>query len=191
MNMKIYLIVIIVSLAAIIAFLYRTIPFDPGVSSSLQAAGVIGALIISIITLGIAYNEYKHHKNAANTNLICQYMHRYANDKYVLKMKKYILETAVLDEEGRIIGFNKNAKPSYVPKIFEKEAFMCIFQELQLCIDAKMIPREKAIEYFGYYASVFHRIKEYHSDLTDYYNENYWKDYLTFVNSIDPNFHKL
>ncbi len=190
MNMKTYLIVIIVSLAAIITFLYRTIPFDPGISSSLQAAGVIGALIISIVALGIAYNEYQDHKSAANTNLICQYMHRYATDKNVLKMKKYILQTAVLDEQGRIIGFNKNAKPSYVPKIFEKEAFMSIFEELELCIDAGMIPRKKAIEYFGYYASVFHRIKEYHSDLTDYYNENYWKDYLNFVNNIKPDFHK-
>ena len=189
--MRNYIIAFIVSFVAIIWILCRIIPYDPSISSSLQATGVIGALIISIIALIIAYNEYRQHKTTAKTNLICQYMHRYATDENVLKIKKYILETAVFDAEGRIIGFNKHAKPSYTPKIFEKEAFMSIFEELQLCIDAKMISKEKAIEYFGYYASIFHRIEGFHSDITDYNNKHYWEDYLNFVNNIREDFHLL
>ena len=66
---------------------------------------------------------------------------------------------------------------------------MHVFEELQLCIDAKMISQSAAIDLFGYYVSVFHQIEEYHSDITDYHNENYWKNYLKFANSIPEGFH--
>ena len=174
--------------AILLGLLYYFIPLEPNVSNSLQAIGVFGALVISAIALFYAIKEYRQHKKAAETSLICQYMHRYATDENVQKIKKYILEKGLKDENGYIVGFDDKAVTNE-PTILEKEQFMMVFEELQQCIDAKMIPLDTAIELFGYYVSVFHRIEKFHSDITDYDNEKFWNYYLKFANSIKPDFH--
>ena len=52
-----------------------------------------------------------------------------------------------------------------------------------------MIDKDVVIDLIGYYIGIFHRIKEYHSDITDYNEERYWKYYLKFVRSIPDNFY--
>ena len=190
MNKYVLIFIAIVIVLLAIAVPTYFFPYDSNVSSSLQAIGVCGALLISIIALIYAVMEYRQHKKAAETTLICQYIQRYANDKNTQVMEKYILEAALIDEKtGQIIGFNKNAKVSYTPSIYEKEMYMHIFEELQLCIEAKMIPHSVALNLFGYYLSVFHQIEEFHSDITDYNNRNYFEYYLKFAESIPPKFY--
>ncbi len=189
MNKFVVLLLIIIEIAFIGILLYF-FPYASEVSSSLQAIGVCGALLISLVALVYAVLEFQHHKKSAATALICQYIQRYANDKNTQLVQQYILETALIDEKtGKIVGFNKEAKPSYTPSIRQKELFMHVFEELQLCIDAKMISQSTAIDLFGYYVSVFHQIEEFHSDITDYYNENFFRNYLKFANSIPEGFH--
>ena len=72
----------------------------------------------------------------------------------------------------------------------EKEIFMHFFEEIQLLIDKGMVDKDVIIDLIGYYAGVFHRIEEFHADITDYDNEDYWKYYLKFVKSIPDKFYK-
>lgn len=190
-QLKYYLIAFLsIIIIALLQVKYHFFPWSEEVSNGLQALGVFAALVVSIIALVYAKKEYKNHKKSAETTLICQYMHRYSTDKSIQLVQQYILDAALIDHNtGQIIGFNKDAKDIYVPSIREKELFMHVFEELQLCIDAKMISQSAAIDLFGYYVSVFHQIEEYHSDITDYHNENYWKNYLKFANSIPKGFH--
>ena len=185
-----YVLIFLAIVIVLIAIPTYFFPYDTKVSSSLQAIGVCGALLISIVALIYAVMEYRQHKKVAETTLICQYIQRYANDRNTQVMEKYMLEAAQIDEKtGQIIGFNKDAKVSYTPSIYEKEMYMHIFEELQLCIDAKMIPLSVAHNLFGYYLSVFHQIEEFHSDITDYNNKNYFEYYLKFANSLPPKFY--
>lgn len=165
------------------------IPFTVEWSNSLQAVAVIGALVVSGIALIYAKLEYDHHKKSEKTALLCQYLQRYANDPIIIKITNYILETALLDEEENIIGFDKSKKSKNIPSIREKEMFMHFFEEIQLLIDAKMIEQNVIVDLIGYYIGIFHRIKEYHQDITDYENEKYWKYYLKFVRSIPDDFY--
>ena len=183
------LFIIIIIAVPVIILVSQYFPYDTVESNRLQAAGVVCASIVSCIALVYAIMEYSQHKNASETTLICQYMHRYATDVNVQKIKQYILEKGLKDENGYIVGFDEKAETSYEPTVLEKEQFMMVFEELQQCIDAKMIPLRKAIELFGYYVSVFHRIEKFHLGITDYDNEKFWRYYLKFANSIDKDFH--
>lgn len=104
-------------------------------------------------------------------------------------MEDYILETALLDEKDTIIGFDKSKASSNKPSIWEKEMFMHFFEEIQLLINDNMIDKDMVIKLIGYYVGVFHRIEDYHSDITDYNEEKYWEYYLQFVRSIPDNFY--
>ena len=190
-ELKYYLICFVsVIIVALLQAKYHFFPWSEEVSNCLQALGVFAALVVSIIALVYAKKEYKNHKKSAETTLICQYMHRYSTDKNIQAVQQYILDAALIDQKtGQIIGFNKDAKDINVPSVREKELFMHVFEELQLCIDAKMISQSTAIDLFGYYVSVFDQIEEYHSDITDYHNENYWKNYLKFANSVPKEFY--
>lgn len=190
MKKYIYIFLFVIIVLLISGLLYFFIPMESNISNSLQAIGVFGALIISIIALVCAIMEFIQHKKEARTTLICQYMHRYATDENVQKIKQYIHEKSRKDEDGYIEGFDDNAKTTYEPTSLEKEQFMLVFEELQLCIDANMIPLKKAIDIFGYYVSVFHYIPKFHSGVTDYEDENYWKHYLKFANSIQEDFYR-
>jgi len=166
------------------------VPFDTRWSNSIEALAVSLALIISGGALFYAKREYEHNKKSERTALLCQYLQRYANDQYIKKIEDYILETALLNGEERIIGFDKSKSPSYIPTIWEKEMFMHFFEEIQLLIDDNMIDKDVVIDLIGYYIGIFHRIEDYHADITDYNEEKYWKYYLKFVRSIPDSFYE-
>ena len=68
--------------------------------------------------------------------------------------------------------------------------FMHFFEEIQLLIDENMIDKDVLIALIGYYVGLFHRIEDFHSDITDYNDERYWKYYLKFVRSIPEDFYE-
>lgn len=166
------------------------IPFDTRWSDSIQALAVSSALIISGVALFYSKREYEHNKKSGKTTLLCQYLHRYATDPCVKKVEDYILEMALLDERENIIGFDKSKSPSSKPTVWEKEMYMHFFEEIQLHIDDNMIDKDVVIDLIGYYIGIFHRIEEYHADVTDYNEEKWWKYYLKFVRSIPDSFYK-
>ena len=174
---------------ALLLFIAWTVPFDTKWSNSIEALAVSTALIISGGALFYAKREYEHNKKSERTALLCQYLQRYASDPNIKKMEDYILETASLDKDDRIVGYDNSKFPSYTPTVWEKEMFMHFFEEIQLLIDENMIDKDVVIDLIGYYIGIFHRIKEYHSDITDYNEERYWKYYLKFVRSIPDNFY--
>ena len=181
------LVIIVVAIIGIVTYFY---PCNTDESNRLQAAGVFFASIVSFIALVYAIMEYAQHKKAARTTLICQYMNRYSTDKNAQAVQQYILDAGLTDKKtGRIIGFNSDAKVKHVPTVRQMELFMHLIEELQLCIDEKMISKDTAIKLFGYYVCVFHRIPEFHKDITDYEEEEYWHYYLKFANSIPEDFH--
>ena len=67
--------------------------------------------------------------------------------------------------------------------------FMHYFEEIQLLIDDNMVDKNMIIDLIGYYIGIFHRISEYHEDISDYDDERYWKYYLKFVKSIPEEFY--
>ena len=71
--MKKYVILFLL-MAVILGVICYSFPYEASVSNSLQATGVIGALIISTIALVYAVKEYQHHKKATEATIICQYM---------------------------------------------------------------------------------------------------------------------
>ena len=164
-------------------------PISPEWSNFIQAIAVTLALLVSGIALYYAKKEYDHHKNSEKTAILCRYLQRYANDSNIIINTNYILETALLDKDETIIGFDSRKKPKYIPTVREKEMFMHFFEEIQLLIDAKMIEKDVIIDLLGYYIGIFHRVKEYHQDITDYDDDRYWKYYLKFVRSIPDDFY--
>lgn len=188
MKIKIFipLALICVTLLCIIVW---TGPFDTRWSNSIEALAVSIALFISGGALFYAKREYEHNKKSERTALLCQYLQRYSNDPCIKKMEEYIMETALLDENEVIIGFDKSKVPSIQPSLWEKEMFMHFFEEIQLLIDDNMINKDVVIDLIGYYIGIFHRIEDYHADITDYNEERYWKYYLKFVRSIPDNFY--
>lgn len=150
---------------------------------SLEAFSVMGAFIVSGIALLYAIQEFEHHKRNDRTTLLCQYLHRYATDENIKNVIDYINNTALLDADGNIIGVNYDTLSNYPtpPTQREKEMFMHFYEEVQMLINSKMINGEDAIDLLGYYCGVFHKIKEYHQDITDYEDEKYWKKYLKFA----------
>ena len=184
--MKIHYLILIFIVVLIISFSFYFIPFDEEWSYSLQTIAVILALFVSSVALWYARKEYNQHKKSEKTALLCQYLQRYSNDLNIKKVEEYILNTALLDGDKNIVGYDNNKKTDYIPTIREKEMFMHFFEEIQLLIDDDKIDREVVIDLIGYYVGIFHRIKEFHQNITDYEDERYWKYYLKFVKSI-PN----
>ncbi len=158
---------------------------------ALEAFSVTGALCVSGVALWYAKKELEHHKKNDKTNLLCQYLHRYANDKFITRIVCYINDVALLDESGNIIGFDSNKEIKCPPTQREKEMFMHFYEEIQMLIESDMMEKSTAIDLMGYYCGIFHRIKEFHQDLTDYYDERYWKKYLTFANSIPDDYYAI
>ena len=165
------------------------LPISTEWSSFLQAIAVTVALLISGGALYYAKKEHELHKKSENITILCQYLQRYTNDPYIKKLEDYILDMALFDEDENIIGFDSKKQPGNTPTIWEKEMFMHFFEEIQLLIDNKVIDKNIVIDLIGYYVGIFHRIKEYHQDITDYDNERYWKYYLKFVKSIPDEFY--
>lgn len=153
-------------------------------SGSLQAFAVVGALLISLFALIYAKKEYEYHKKCERTTLLCTYLDRYANTETIRKVICYILDTAVLDEKGNIVGMDPDKPSDSVPMLREKELFMHFFEEIQLQINNGMIDKNDAFDLMGYYCGIFHRVEGYHRDITDYDDERYWKYYLQFARSI-------
>ena len=174
-----FILIVAFCLVIIISWIIFKKP-DP---QKLEAYAVTGAFIVSSIALFYAILEFEHHKNNDRTVLLCQYLHRYATDENIKNVLDYINKTALFDEDYNIIGFNdeKFSKYHNPPTLREKEMFMHFFEEVQMLIDSKIIKGEDAIELMGYYCGVFHKIKEYHQDITDYDDEKIWKKYLTFA----------
>ena len=182
-------VVVVVIIAIIILSKYDIIPTALPWSNFIEAVSVALALLVSYRALTYAKKEYTHHKRSEKTTLLCQNLQRYSNDPYVKKLEDYILECALLDEEGNIIGFDKTKEATNPPCLWEKEMFMHFFEELQLLIDEDMIDKNVIIDLIGYYVGIFHRIPEFHQDITDYEDERYWKYYLKFVRSIPDDFY--
>ena len=145
MKTKIFipLALICVTLLCIIVW---TGPFDTRWSNSIEALAVSIALFISGGALFYAKREYEHNKKSERTALLCQYLQRYSNDPCIKKMEEYIMETALLDENEVIIGFDKSKVPSIQPSLWEKEMFMHFFEEIQLLIDDNMINKDVVTE---------------------------------------------
>lgn len=181
---------VVLSMIVLICFIGGVhFPISPEWSNFIQAIAVTLALLVSGIALYYAKKEYDHHKKSEKTALLCQYLQRYANDPYVKKIEDYILDTVLLDDNENIIGFDKRKTSNNIPTLWEKEMFMHFFEEIQLLIDDKMIEKDVIVDLIGYYIGIFHRVKEYHQDITDYDDERYWKYYLRFVRSIPDDFY--
>ena len=184
------LLLVIVTLLIAISANAGVFPFKEEWSNTIEAIAVTGALLVSGFALFYAKKEYDDHKKSEKIALLCQYLHRYANDPNIKKVEDYILESALLDEEKDIVGFDKSKIPSNVPSVWEKEMFMHFFEEIELLIEGKMIERDDVIDLIGFYGGVFHRVSEFHKDISDYDVEDYWKYYLRFVKSIPDSFYK-
>lgn len=167
---------------------FNVLPLESDWSSSIQAFAVAGALIVSTAALIYAKREYNHNKKSEKTALLCQYLQRYSDSPLLKKAEEYILESSKVDNNGKIVAFDNNKQANNPLSVREKERFMHFFEELQLLIDNKMLEKETVIKMMGYYIGVFHKIEEFHKDVTDYDDERYWGYYLKFVRSIPDNF---
>lgn len=184
----------LILITAIVVIFILTFAFT--YPQSLEAIAVTGASIVSILALWYARKEFEHHKKNDRTTLLCQYLHRYATDENIKKVIDYINDTALLDADGDIIGLDnkklkelaKKSKSSSLPTQREKEMFMHFYEELQMLIDSNMLEDTVTIDLLGYYCGKFHNIKEYHQDITDYDNKNYWERYLRLANSSYEHF---
>lgn len=179
------IITLLVFLVASVPFIGGSIPFEQKWSNTIEAIAVTIALVISGLALLYAILEYNQHKKIEKTALLCKYLQRYANDPIIRKVTDYILNTALFDENGnKITGFNESKALINAPTITENELFMRFFEEIQLLIDDDLLDGDNAVYLMGYYCEVFHRIKEYHKNITDYEDKRFWGTYLKFANSI-------
>jgi len=191
-NIILPLIIVIVALLIIIAsssFIGGIVPFEEKWSNTIEAISVTIALIISIVALIYAVMEYNQYKNSEKTNLLCQYLHRYAKDPSIMKITDYILQTAELDENGNIIGFDKTKTPETVPSVRDKEGFMSFFEQMELHIENNMLDRDNVNDLMCFYAGIFDKYKEFRTDITDYNKDKYWEHFHAFVKGIPKDFY--
>lgn len=183
------IITLLVFVVASVPLVGGNVPFEEKWSNTIEAIAVTVALVISGLALLYAVLEYNQHKKIEKTTLLCQYLQRYASDPIIRKVTEYILDTALLDEKGnKIVGFDESKTSKNTPTLTEKEMFMRFFEEIQLLIEDKLLDGDKAIYLMGYYCDVYHRIDEYHGDISDYNDEETWGTFLKFANSIPEGF---
>lgn len=182
-----------IPIAVFLAFFVILCGFLHNKPTTLEAFSVTGAFCVSGLALCYAILEFEHHKKNDKTTLLCQYLHRYATDDNIKQIIEYVNNTASLDKNGNIIGIDNNklaefSKSFSLPTQREKEMFMHFYEELQMLIDCNMVEGDVAIDLLGYYCGIFHRIKEFHQDITDYDDEKYWEKYLRFAKSSSDYF---
>ena len=102
-------------------------------SDILSALVSLGTLIVAGYSAWYAQKEYNKHLEEERTKLLCEYNHRYSTDKYVECVIEWMLQIAIMSEDGNIKGVNRQIKNS-PPNIHQKEMFMRFFEELQLQI---------------------------------------------------------
>jgi len=153
-----------------------------------QAFAALGTFLVSCIAICYAYKEYKLHLDINRTAMLTKYLERFTKDENIKAVTAYIIAKSKTDEKGNITGFD-NEKQVESPSVNQKEMFMHFFEEIQLLVERKVVNADDTIELTGYYAGIFHRIKEFREDVTDYDNKQFWNYYLNFVNSIPDSFY--
>ena len=183
------LLMVIVTLLIVISATAGALPFNEEWSNTIEAIAVTGALLVSGFALWYAKKEYERHKVSEKTTILCQYLQRYDSDPIIRQMTDYILETAKLDENGDIIGFDNSKIPTKIPSVRDKEIFMHFFEQLEMHIENGMLERKEVNDQLCFYAGIFHRFEEFHADITDYDDERYWHYFHSFVNNIPKDFY--
>lgn len=134
--------------------------------------GVLGGLI-----------EYFRRRRQAMYGVLSEYNHRYANDKNIEAVSKYL------------IGYLEGKEDSRPPSIYEKEMFLRFFEELQYQIDKGRIKKECVENFFVYYAVAAAMVPEFVQGM-ELENDNYdiWKYYrklvITFRDSMETSIAK-
>ena len=180
---------VIVTLLIVVSTTAEALPFDEKWSNTIEAIAVTGALLVSGIALWYAKNEYDDHKKSERTKILCKYLQWYDSNPVISKMTDYILEMAKLDKDGNIIGIDKSKTPKTIPSLRDKEIFMHFFEQLEMHIENNMLNRKEVNDHFCYYAGIFHKFPEFHEDITDYDNDNFWHYYHSFVDNIPKDFY--
>lgn len=142
-----------------------------------------GTLLVALFSALYVKKEYDKHIEEERTKLLCEYNHRYSVDKHIECVIEWMLQIAIMDESGNIIGVNRQIK-NIPPNIHQKEMFMRFFEELQLQIEKRKLNKQDVKKLFSYYALVFDKIEEYHCDITDY-NKIEWETFRNFVKQMN------
>lgn len=91
-------------------------------------------LLVAIISLSIAYYEYRCHKKDKKSEVLSKYSERYSNSEYIQLVVSYCIV--------------KNPKK---PTLAQKEMFLRFFEELEEMIELKYLDEKLVDDYFSYY----------------------------------------
>lgn len=121
--------------------------------------GVVGGVI-----------EYFRRRKHAMYEVLSEYNDRYANDKNIEVVSKYL------------IGYLEGKEDSRPPTIYEKEMFLRFFEELQYQIDKGRIKKECVENFFVYYAVAAAMVPDFvHGMELENGNSEIWKYYRKLV----------
>lgn len=145
----------------------------------LSSIANIGIFVTSLAAALFAVLEYNRHKQEQRTKLLCEYNQRYSTDRNIESIIEWMLQIALTNDEGDIIGVNKNIKNN-PPGIHKKEMFMRFFEELYMQIKDGRLNENNIKRMFSYYALRFATYEDFRSDIKDYEKDE-WSDFREFV----------
>jgi hypothetical protein len=147
-----------------------------------SALGGMLSGITAAIGVFYAILQYRSYQDSRKTELLCTYNQRYAADKSIEKVIKWILKTAKLDENGKIVGKDPNTVLGVeIPDIYDKEMFMRFFEELNVQINKGLLQKEDTLRLFAAYALIFDEYSSFREDITDYDDRTVWSNYHDFI----------
>ena len=127
--------------------------------------------------------QYQSYLKDKKNNQLSIYNKRFAEDKYIAKVTKWMINSAKYDENGRIVGKNKEKiiKEEETPDTYDKEMFMRFFEELNVQINNHLLNEEDTLRLFAYYALVFDEYKSFREEITDYDKDDLWMNFHKFI----------
>ena len=161
--------------------MFMGIPFLKGVDFSNLGEMLSGfATAIAVFYAIVQYWSYNKDEKIRTLN---EFNQRYATDKSIEKVVRWMLRTALYDENGKIVGKDPEKNDGNIPEVFDKELFMRFYEELNFLIDKHLLNEEDTLHFFAYYALVFDEYASFREDITDY-DSDQWTNFHSFINRI-------
>ena len=126
---------------------------------------------VAVIAACYAIQEYKNHREALRTKLLCEYNQRYSTDSNIRTMLDWMQKVAITDNDGDIVEVNLD-NCNYSPDINTQELFMRFFEEIYMQINERNLDAEKVYDLFSYYTLKYDQFNDYHKKVTDYTSRN-------------------
>lgn len=131
-------------------------------------------ILLSLLSILWIIKEYYAYKRREEANVLSSFNQRYSTDKNIQAVVEYLM---MYEDIRNKKGFTY---PMPSPTPFQKELFLRFFEELQIAIENKSLPKDKAYDMFAHYALEADKELNFVADIKD----DCWKRFHSFINEM-------